>query len=310
MRVLVTGAAGFAGRHLCRRLLETGHDVVGTALHEEELANGAHALVQCDVADEAAVRELLRQTRPDAVFHLAAVTSVQEASHAPEAAFATNVRGTRNLIEITIANAPAATFVAISSAEVYGPVRPEDLPVRETQPAAPVHLYGETKAAVESLCRTYAGRLRIILLRPFNHIGPGQSPQFVVSSFARQIAEIEAGRTEPVLHVGNLDAERDFTDVRDVADAYCLALERCAPNTPYNICSGQAVPIRRILELLLAMSHARVRIEQDPNRLRPDDVPVLRGSSDLFVRATGWTRRYRLEETLADVLADWRGRVG
>ena len=309
MKALVTGATGFAGRHLCRRLLEAGHEVVGTALSDEEAQGAPHPVVRCDITDAAAVDALFRQTRPDAVFHLAAVTSVREATHDPEAALGTNVEGTRHLLESTFRNAAGATFVAISSGEVYGRVRLEDLPIRESQPVAPVHLYGETKAAVERLCQDYAQRLRIIVLRPFNHIGPGQSPRFVVSSFAKQVADIEAGRAEPVLRVGNLAAERDFSHVRDVVEAYLLAVARCEPATPYNVCSGVAVPIRRVLDLLLSMSRVRVRVEQDPDRLRPSDIPVLCGCPEKLERATGWTRRYRLEQTLADVLAAWRQRA-
>ncbi len=308
MRVLVTGATGFAGRHLCRRLLECGHEVVGTALFEHELEGAPHPLVVCDVTDRSATDALLKQARPDAVVHLAAIAFVPDAETDPERAIRINVGGTADLLQATADHAPDATFLAISSAEVYGKVTPADLPLRETQPLAPASVYALTKSAVETCAEIYAGLLRVVVLRPFNHIGPGQSPSFVVSSFARQIAEIEAGRVEPVLRVGNLEARRDFTDVRDVAEAYRLAIEAAEPHTPYNVCSGQAVAIKDMLDMLLEMSEAEIRVEQDPARLRPSDVPVLQGSAEKFISATGWTRRFSLAQSLADTLAYWRSR--
>jgi GDP-4-dehydro-6-deoxy-D-mannose reductase len=304
VNVLVTGATGFAGRHLCRRLLALGHDVVGTTIDAADRA--PHPLVVCDVTDGDAVDETVREAGPDAVVHLAAIASVRAANAMAPVAFDTNVRGAQHVLESTIAHAAGATFLAISSAEVYGRVAPADLPLRETQPVAPTHVYGITKAALESLCRAYGDRLRIVILRPFNHIGPGQSAAFVSSSFAKQIADIEAGRVEPVLRVGNLGAQRDFTDVRDMVEAYCLALEHCEPDAPYNICSGKAVAIHTVLEMLLSMTDACVQVEQDPARLRPSDLPVLRGSADRFVQATGWEREYELSQTLSDTLDAWR----
>ena len=306
MKVLVTGAAGFAGRHLCRRLLECGHEVVGTALYEQELGTADHPLVTCDITDAGRVGDVVAWAEPDAVVHLAGVTSVPLSEEARTQAIRTNVHGTSHVLRSTAAVAPGAAFLAISSAEVYGKVAPDEQPLRETRPVAPASVYADTKASVETLAASYAEGLRVVILRPFNHIGPGQSPAFVASSFARQIAQIEAGRVEPVLRVGNLEAKRDFTDVRDVAEAYRLALDRCEPNTPYNICSGRAVSIRELLDHLLGMSDATIRVEQDPARLRPSDVPTRVGSPDKFVAATGWTRRYGLERTLADVLDHWR----
>jgi len=304
VNVLVTGAAGFAGRHLCRKLLTLGHRVVGATLDPADRAE--FPLVVCDVTDARAVDAVVRDSRPDAVVHLAGIASVREASAMAATAFATNVGGAQNLIESALAHAPGATFLAVSSAEVYGAALPEALPLTEAQPAAPTHVYGITKAALESVCRAYADRVRIVIVRPFNHIGPGQSPSFVASSFAKQIADIEAGRVEAVLHVGNLEAQRDFTDVRDVVAAYCLALEHCDPHTPYNICSGRAVPVHTLLETLLSMTDVPVRVELDTERLRPSDVPVLVGSAEKFAQATGWEPQYDLSQTLRDAVDGWR----
>jgi len=309
VKILVTGATGFVGRHLCRRLLEVDHQVVGTALFEREVAASTHPTVVCDVTRETAVADLVRDVAPDAIVHLAAIASVPAASADAECAYRVNVGGTATLLEAMATHAPAATFLAISSAEVYGKVTPADLPLRETQTLAPASVYAETKAAVEALADIYAGQLRIVVLRPFSHIGPGQDPHFVASSFAKQIADIEAGRAEPVLHVGNLEARRDFSDARDVVEAYRLAIDACESHTPYNICSGNAVAIQDVLDGLLALTDADIRVEQDPARLRASDVPVLEGCADKFTAATGWAPRIPFAQTLADTLDYWRKRT-
>ncbi len=308
MRVLVTGATGFAGRHLCRHLMACGHEVTGTALFEEEQA--PHPLAVCDVTDREAVAAVVAETRPEAIVHLAAIAFVPEAQENPEQAIRVNVGGTADLFQAAAEHAPEAVILAISSAHVYGAVAPDEVPVTEDHALAPASVYAQTKAAVETLADIWAGQLRIVVLRPFNHVGPGQSPRFAVSGFAQQIARIEAGRSEPVLRVGNLEAKRDFTDVRDVAEAYRLAIEAAEPHTPYNICSGEAVAIQEALDRLLALSEADIRVEEDPARLRPSDVPVLQGSAEKFIAATGWQRRDSLEQSLADTLDSWRGEEG
>lgn len=309
MRALVTGAGGFAGRHLVRRLLGCGWDVTGTALTEQEMADAECPMIRCDVTDAAAVEAAVEQAQPQAVIHLAAVASVPDARRDPGLAFRVNVLGTQHLLESVLSHAPGATVVAVSSAAVYGSVTPDAQPIREDQPVAPADVYAVTKAAVEALARAYCDRVRIIVLRPFNHIGPGQSADYVASSFARQIAEAEAGLAEPVLRVGNLEARRDFTDVRDVAEAYRLAVERCRPSTPYNICSGRAVAIRELLDALLAQSRCPLQVEHDPSRMRPSDVPVLHGSPKRFISETGWHPRLELSQTLTAILEDWRERL-
>jgi GDP-4-dehydro-6-deoxy-D-mannose reductase len=304
MRALVTGATGFAGRHLCRHLIKCGHEVTGTALSKQERA--PHPLVVCDVTDRQAVAAVVAEMRPEAIVHLAAIAFVPEAQENPEQAIRVNVGGTADLFQAAAEHAPEAVILAISSAHVYGAVAPDEVPVTEDHALAPASAYAQTKAAVETLADIWAGQLRIVVLRPFNHVGPGQSPRFAVSGFAQQIARIEAGQTEPVLRVGNLEAKRDFTDVRDVAEAYRLAIEAAEPQTPYNICSGKAVAIQEALDRLLALSEADIRVEQDPARLRPSDVPVLQGSAEKFIAATGWQQRHSLEQSLADTLEYWR----
>jgi GDP-4-dehydro-6-deoxy-D-mannose reductase len=309
VRALVTGAGGFAGRHLVRRLLGCGWEVTGTALTEQEMADAECPMIRCDVTEAAAVEAAVEQARPQAVIHLAAVAFVPDARRNPGLAFRVNVLGTQHLLESVQSHAPRATVAVVSSAAVYGAVPSAAQPIREDQPVAPADVYAVTKAAVEALARACAERVRVIILRPFNHIGPGQSAEYVASSFARQIAEAEAGLAEPVLRVGDLEARRDFTDVRDVAEAYRLAVERCRPNTPYNICSGRAVAIGELLERLVAQSRCPVRVEQDPDRMRPSDVPLLHGSPERFASETGWRPQLDLEQTLTAVLEDWRERL-
>ncbi len=305
MKVLLTGAAGFAGGHLVPHLTRSGYEVACTDLEPGRMPD----CVPCDITDGSAVDEMLEDIRPDAVVNLAAVSFVQDADSFPQLALKVNLKGARNLIETKLKHAPDATFLAISSAAVYGTVAPEEQPIRETVPPAPANVYASTKAALETLCTEYTGKLRIILLRPFNHIGPGQAPSFVAGSFARQIATIEAGKAMPVLRVGNLDTRRDFTDVRDVAEAYRLALERCEPDTPYNICSGRYCTIRHLLDTLLSMSHADISIETDDSKLRADETSMLQGCPEKFVKATGWKRSFHLVQSLSDVLDYWRAQI-
>ena len=305
VKVLVTGAAGFAAGHLVPHLTRSGYEVACT----DREAGCMPGCVPCDITDESAVDNLLEDIRPDAVVNLAAVSFVQDADSFPQIALNVNLTGAHNLIESTLKHAPDATFLAISSAAVYGNVLPEDQPIRETAPPAPANVYASTKAALETLCTKYTGKLRIILLRPFNHIGPGQAPSFVAGSFARQIATIEAGRAKPVIRAGNLDARRDFTDVRDVAMAYRLALERCEPDTPYNICSGRYCTIRHLLDTLLSMTDADISVETDDSKLRADEISMLLGCPDKFVKTTGWKRSFHLVQSLSDVLGYWRDQI-
>jgi GDP-4-dehydro-6-deoxy-D-mannose reductase len=199
----------------------------------------------------------------------------------------------------------------VGSAEEYGPVRGEDLPLRETTPLRPASPYAVSKVAQSALAVLYgpAGGMRVVTTRTFHHTGPGRGEAFAESSFARQIAEIEAGRRAPVIRVGNLDAVRDFSDVRDVVRAYWLLLEKGAPGAVYNVCSGHGRSIRELLDILLACSSARVDVQIDPERLRPSDTPAQVGDPSRLLTATGWTPRIPIEQTLRDLLDDWRERI-
>jgi GDP-4-dehydro-6-deoxy-D-mannose reductase len=293
VQAFLTGGAGFVGQWL-RDLLGAEGDTV--------------AAPEVDVTDADALRQAVLAARPDAVYHLAAVTNVGESWDAPRQTFEVNATGTLNLLEAARALPSPPTVLLVCSAEVYGRVGPGDLPLTEASPLRPVSPYAASKVAAEflGLQAFLAHGLPVIRVRAFNHIGPGQAPTFLVSSVARQIAEAEAGGGDTTLRVGNLTPERDFTDVRDVVRAYRLLVERGTPGEVYNVCSGEAVAVEDIARRLLALSPADLTLEIDPAKVRAVEVPVLRGDPAALVAATGWARTYPLDRTLGDVLDAWR----
>ena len=312
----ITGIRGFAGTHLARTLLASAYRVQGCdqanlpPSARDPLAGRVECRA-CDIRSLPDLAEAVREAKPDVVFHLAAMTYVPEGEKDPRALFEANFTGTLNVLEAIRREAPEARLVLVSSSEVYGKVRPEETPVRVTQPEAPVHLYGLSKLMGEQLVRLYerSHGLSAVILRPFNHIGPGQSDRFVCSSFARQVASIDAGLQEPLLRVGNLRAIRDFTDVRDVVRGYRLAAERCPPGALHQIASGAGVSIEEVLKRILALSDVRVEVQHDPDRMRSTDIPVVVGDPSEFTEATGWRPEVPLAQSLADMVQYWRKRI-
>ncbi len=296
-RILVTGAAGFVGQHLLPALRQAFPNAV---LNEARF----------DVTDGPAVRDGIADARPDAVVHLAAIAAPAQAREAPDAAWQVNLHGTLNLARAT---PPGCTLLFASSADAYGASFRPGLPLDETAPLAPLNTYGATKAAADlALGAMAAEGLRVIRARPFNHTGPGQTEAFVVPAFARQVARIAAGLQPPVLRVGALDPQRDFLDVRDVCAAYAAALahcERLPPGTILNIASGQPRAVGGILHALLEAAGVQAEIKPDAARLRPTDIPLAAGDAGLARRLLGWAPAIPWEQTLADVLADWRQRI-
>jgi len=311
VKALVTGAAGFAGRHLVETLASAGHEVLATGLERDAppgLAGARWAAL--DVTDAGACRELLAAELPDGLVHLAGFAHVALAEQQPDACLALNFGGTRTLLEAALAVSPTTRVVLASSAEVYGRVPEAELPVTEERPPRPSTLYGVSKLAAEAAGQHAAARgLALIVARPFNHIGPGQSADFAAAAFARQIARAEAGLQSPRLSVGNLAAVRDLSDVRDIARGYCALLLHGRPGEAYNLTSGRAVAIAELLERLIAEARIPVTVEVDPARLRPLDLPVFHGSGAKALRETGYRAALDLQRTVADVLDDWRGRV-
>jgi GDP-4-dehydro-6-deoxy-D-mannose reductase len=310
--VLITGATGFVGKHLSSLLNSSGgFQVHGTRMPEESSIDLPGVdLVECRLENCCSVREAVNRTNPNVVYHLAAQSSVPRSLEDPAGTYETNVVGTVNLLEALREERDLRAVVLISSAEVYGIVSEEELPITEDAQVKPGNPYAFSKICSEIMGEAYFRDfgMPVIRLRSFNHIGPGQSDSFVTSSFARQIAEIESGLRPPSLMVGNLESSRDFTDVRDVVRAYEMAATSCVPGELYNISSGRAVKISDILQSLLAMTEAKIEVTEDPARMRPSDLPILTGDSSKFRKATGWSPQIPLETTLKDLLDYWRQR--
>ena len=317
MRVLITGFTGFVGSHLADYLVARSDiEVFGTLRWRSRLENVEHLgtrvrRIECDLRDPAAVRRALGEVRPDRIFHLAAQSYVPTSWLTPGETLGGNVLGQVNLFEsIRDLDLPARVHIAGSSEE-YGLVLPHEVPIREENALRPLSPYAVSKVAQDLLAYQYwkSYRLHVVRTRGFNHTGPRRGEVFVTSNFARQIAQIEKGLREPVVHVGNLDSIRDFTDVRDMVRAYWLALERGEPGEVYNVCSGRRHSAHQVLDILLGLSHVKVEIRQDPARMRPSDVTLLVGDASKFRSATGWEPEIPFEVTLTDLLEYWRKRV-
>jgi GDP-4-dehydro-6-deoxy-D-mannose reductase len=313
MRVLVTGVSGFAGPVVVRALAEHGHDVHGLARHPPAAARLAgvpltfHA---ADVCDAAGLVRLVAEVAPDSVVHLAGVAEPAAAERDPDAAYRTNLGGTLALLAAARATAPRARLLVVSSSSVYGAVEPGELPVTEDLPPRPLTVYGASKAAAEIAALQWgrAYGLEVVVARPFNHTGPGQSPAYICAALASQVAAIEAGRQPPVLAVGNVDPVRDVSDVRDVAAGYVALLERGRSGAVYNLCAGEGVSVAELIALLRSLARLPLRARVDPARRRAQEVERLVGDHTRASRETGWKPRIALLDTLASVLDDWRGR--
>lgn len=317
-QVLVTGAAGFGGSHLVEHLLERGRSVVAL---DQPAANPDHLrevrgrvdYVACDLAaggpDE--VREALGGREFAAVYHLAGLASVRRSLGDIRRTLEVNALASLNLLGALLRQGAPPRLLLVGSAEEYGPASGGAGPVREDAPLAPMNPYALSKVWQEELGGYYARTERwpILMTRTFNHTGPRQAPDFVCADFARQIARIERGLAAPVIRVGNLAAARDFLDVRDVANAYRLIVEKGIPGAVYNVCSGRVWTIAELLRLLLQRAAVKINIEVDVLRHRPLDVPVLHGDPGRLACDTGWAPVNEMERTLGDVLEYWRGRV-
>jgi len=313
---LITGITGFAGSHLAELLLKNNHEVYGTVRWRSKTENIEHIkkqlkLIEADLLDAHSMQNLIRKTKPDYIFHLAAQSFVLSSWNAPAHTLNLNIIGQVNLFE-AIREVGVNPVVQIAcSSEEYGLVYPNEVPIKETNPLRPLSPYGVSKVAQDMLgwqCFKSHG-IKVIRTRAFNHTGPRRGEVFAESTFAKQIAEIEKGKKEPIIEVGNLKAKRDYTDVRDMVRAYLLSVEKGKPGEVYNICSGKAYPIKDILNLLLSMSKKKIKIKIDPQRLRPSDVEILLGDCSKFKRETGWKPKITFEKTLRDLLDYWREHV-
>jgi GDP-4-dehydro-6-deoxy-D-mannose reductase len=305
--ILVTGAAGFAGSHLIERLLAGGSDVVAWRRpgRTPPIVSGRVRWEAVDLLDRAAVGERIALDRPGTVYHCAAAAHVGRAWDNTTPTFEVNVRGTHHLLEALTAAAQSCVVFIPGSAMIY---RPSEHAISEDAPVQPSNPYGLSKLAQERLALlAMADGLDVRLGRAFNHVGPRQDPSFAASGFARQIAEIEAGRRPPEIVVGNLEARREATHVQDTVRAYQTIVERGMPGRPYNVSSGQAYAIRDLLDRLVSKARLKVHVRVDPSRLRPNDVPVFVGDPTRLREELGWEPVIGLERTLTDLLDYWRG---
>ncbi len=315
MNILITGIAGFVGSHLADYLCkETDHQVHGIIHRHDRRVQHLRdkiALHRGDLRDGLWVSDLIQEIEPDRLMHLAAWSDVGGSWHQPWTAYELNIQCQLNLLEALCRWAPECRTLAVSSNEVYGLVHPEDLPIDEHTFFRPNTPYGVSKIAQDMMGLQYwnSHKLPVIRARSFNHIGPAQAEEFVASAFAKQIAEIELYQREPIVNVGNLAAERDFTDVRDVVRAYWMITEKGDPGQVYNVGRGRSYPIQYILDTLIGFSTAEVEVTVDPERLRPSDVPVSVCDNSRLKAATGWTPQYELEDTLSELLAYWRAQI-
>lgn len=315
MRILITGATGFVGVHLRRYLLTatewTIHGAIYPELEAATLDPERETLARLDLRDPEAVRAYLEQTRPDAIIHLAAQSHVPTAYKDPWDTLENNIRGQLNLLEACVRLELKPRCLVIGSGEEYGRDTPDAMPLREDHPLRPENPYSVSKVAQDVLGYQYfiSYQIPVVRMRPFNHIGPGQSPRFVLPAFAQQVARIEAGLQEPVLRVGNLSPARDFTDVRDVVRAYHLALLKGEPGAAYNVSSSTSRTIQSLVNRLLELARVGIGVEIDPERYRPADVPIVYGSAEKLRQATGWEPEVPFEQTVQDVLEEWRKTV-
>jgi len=318
MRALITGVTGFAGSHLADYLLaeQPEVEIFGIRRWRSRMENIEHLdgrlqLRECDLRDPAAILGVLAEVRPDYIFHLAAQSFVPASWRAPSETLMTNILGQTNIFEAVRVLELDPVIQIAGSSEEYGLVLPDEVPIKETNPLRPLSPYAVSKVAQDLLAYQYfrSYGLKTVRTRGFNHTGPRRGEVFVTSNFAKQIASIEAGLKEPVIRVGNLDAQRDFTDVRDMVRAYWLAVSKATPGEVYNLASGRAVTIRELLDQLLALSDTEVEVQIDPDRLRPSDVEILLGDYSKFRSDTGWEPSIPLEQTLKDTLDYWRQKL-
>jgi len=318
MRVLITGITGFAGSHLADYILQNhpGAEVHGLVRWRSRLENILHLkdkikLNEADLKDIVSLKKCLEEVKPDRIFHLAAQSFVPTSWRCPAETFTINAVGQINLFEAVLSLKLSPEIHVAGSSEEYGLAFPDEMPMKETSPLRPLSPYAVSKVAQDFLAYQYfkSYGLKTVRTRGFNHTGPRRGEVFICSSFAKQIAEIEKKKRKSVISVGNLEAKRDFTDVRDTVRAYWLSLEKGKVGEVYNIGSGKSFSMKEVLDMLLSMASINIKVEVDPARLRPSDVPVLISDCTKFTQLTGWKPKIPFQQSLQDLLDYWRERV-
>ena len=316
-RALITGITGFAGSHLAELLLLEKVEVHGIQRWRSKSDNISHIkndvfFHEADLLDAHSLYKVIDEVRPNYIFHLAAQSYVQSSWSSPSNTLEVNIIGTVHLFEALKKSQMTDTVIQIAcSSEEYGKVKKDELPIKETNPLRPLSPYAVSKIAMDYLGYQYyeSYGIKVIRTRGFNHTGPRRGDVFAESTFAKQIAEIEKGIKNPIVEVGNLDAVRDYTDVRDMVRAYYIAVQKCKPGKEYNIATGRGWKIQQVLDILLSMSKVRIKVVKDESRMRPSDVEVLIGDATIFRKETGWKPEIPFEKTLKDLLNYWRERV-
>lgn len=309
MKAIIIGAAGFVGPYLSdaiKRILKC--EVVCTKLPHEKLSIPDVEVKNLDIMDQEAIYNLFNDVHPEYIFHLAAQSSVAYSWKNPQLTTDVNIKGALNVLDAIRRLDFSPKVLIVGSGEEYGHVLPDEIPIKETNLVRPGNIYAATKAAQNMIATIYseAYGLQLVMTRSFNHIGPRQTATFVVGDFTSQVVKIEKGLQEPVIKVGNLSAKRDFTDVRDVVEAYCLLIEKGRSGETYNIGTGHALEIREILDKIIKISGQNIDVEVDENKLRPIDVPIIEPDITKIKEATGWTPSIPLDQTIADMLEYWR----
>jgi GDP-4-dehydro-6-deoxy-D-mannose reductase len=311
-KAFIIGAAGFVGSYLAKELRENhGMEVHVSKLPGEQLKIAYAHVHDLNILQKQEIVSLLYEIRPDCIFHLAAQSSVGVAWKNPGLTADVNVKGCIYVLDAVRELFYKPKVLLVGSGEEYGRIRLEEVPVTEENHLRPGNIYAATKACQNMIGSIYAQAydMDVLMVRAFNHIGPGQAPIFVVSDFCRQVAQIEAGMQKPVMYVGNLAAKRDFTDVRDVVRAYALLIRHGKAGETYNVGSGYAYAIREVLDLILSLSAAKIQIKTDPNKIRPVDVPVVEADISKLRQAAGWRPQIPLVQTLRETLEDWRAKI-
>ncbi len=312
MKALIIGAAGFVGGHLINHLCSIGNlETFATKLKTEKINNeciSKENIYDLDICDDVQTKTVIDIIRPDYIFHLAAQSSVSLSWKEPALTYNINVIGTINILEAIRKLELTTRILLIGSAEEYGKIERDELPINENAPIRPSNPYAVSKASQEAIARLYvqAYGMDIIMVRAFNHIGPGQSAVFAIPDFAKQIVDIENGRKEPVIYTGNLNAKRDFTDVRDIVEGYCKLMRKGIPGEIYNIGSGKSYSIKELLYKMIQISGKDIEVKNDPERLRPVDIPELKADITKIKTHTNWHHNITIDNSLEDILNYWR----
>lgn len=302
--VLVTGSEGFVGGHLTKAIREESYNIVATCYPSLLPKKGDY--IALDILDLEMTRELLKEYNPDIIFHLAAVTSVAKSFRDPPLTYHTNIIGTANILEAVKSLNKNVRFLFVSTCEVYGGGEY----LTESSEVVLKNPYAVSKYAAELVCKNYlSGQIEIVILRPFNHTGPGQVEDFVLPAIAKQIAEIEKGKRPPLIEHGNINVKREFMHIHDVVEAYRLAIEKCQSGEVYNISAHRGYTLADMLDIFKKLSKVKFELKSDPSRMRKIDIPILIGDGTKFSELTGWQSKIKIEKTIEDLLNYWRAKI-